>query len=500
MISETEYRELQKRVVVDWTLDQKGIAESFVVTHWDYSFLGGTSSVGDDGEWIEHLPTSAYAYDKERGKWMEYRTETGWRPATDIMSAMAQVIVEIIKLEAKRITVDDPTEVRELEKRLKLGQRWVTQSTINACLAMAAEYLGVEKWDSSSTMFGLPNGMMVAQVLNGYKHLSDSCIQDRTDYITKSMAREPAGETDLWKQFMKDVTGDDAEFAHALQTWIGASVFTGNALNKVHILYGDGGSGKSVFLRAIQYALGSYAGSIDPAIFTDRNNQHPASLLPLVSHNFVVAPELAPGSLKSSLLKFTTGDDPISLRAMRQNPTTQETRATIWFSANELPTLRLVDKSLRRRLMIWPFDHAPERENPELSKLFRTDEHQSGVVKWIVSGMESFLDLQADMMPMPLPEAVKSETETYLNLADSPGLWIDEDTMPASGKYGEKLPTSGQLFTAYGNWCKDNEISPLGKRPFVMWMARHFEGTRRNNGTVYPIVLKAAAVKGRERM
>ena len=500
MISEAEHLELIDRAVIETPLDHKGLSERFVVRHWRYDFLGGTSSVGDDGEWIDHLPTSAYAYDKERGRWMEYRTETGWTPATGIMAAMADVIEHVCTLEAMRVTIDEPTDEKQKEKVRSLRQRWVTQSTINGCLAMAAEYLGVDKWDSSPTMFGLPNGMMVAQVRNGYKHLRDSCIQDRTDYITKSMAREPASESDLWKQFMKDVTGDDAEFANALQMWVGASVFTGNALNKVHILYGDGGSGKSVFLRAIQYALGSYAGSIDPAIFTDRNNQHPASLLPLVSHNFVVAPELAPGSLKSSLLKFTTGDDPISLRAMRQNPTTQETRATIWFSANELPTLRLVDKSLRRRLMIWPFDHAPERENPELSKLFRTDEHQSGIVRWIIDGMEKCLDVQAEMMPMPIPEAVKSETETYLNLADSPGLWVDEDTMPASGKYGEKLPTSGQLFTAYGNWCKDNEISPLGKRPFVMWMARHFEGTRRSNGTVYPIVLKAAAVKGRERM
>ena len=196
----------------------------------------------------------------------------------------------------------------------------------------------------------------------------DTMQQIQSDYITKTFAREPAGETDLWKGFVRDITEGDADFAHALQTWVGASVFRGNKLNKVHVLFGDGGSGKSVFLRALQSALGDYAGSVDPTLFTDRVGQHPANLLPLIENHFVVAPELAAGSLKSDLLKTASGDDLITVRSMRQNPRTESVRASIWFSCNELPNMRVVDKSIRRRLLIWPFNHVPKRENPSFQR------------------------------------------------------------------------------------------------------------------------------------
>ena len=294
-------------------------------------------------------------------------------------------------------------------------------------------------------------------------------------------------------------SGHDTEYAYALKVWIGSSVFEGNPLNKCHILYGDGMTGKTTFLKTIQAALGDYGASVDPTIFVDRQNQHPASLLPLVDNHFVVAPELAPGSLKSSLLKTVTGDDMITVRSMRQNPRTEAVRASLWFSCNELPTLRLVDSSIRRRLLVWPFDNKPERENPELSTMLQTPEHQSGVVRWIIDGMAEYVRIRANMATMPIPEQVRSETDKYFDIADTVGLWVSEDAMPANGKHGEHLPTSTQLFNAYFEWCKDQDQKPLGKRAFSLWMARHYTGVHRANGTCYPILLRAAAVKGRGR-
>ena len=48
---------------------------------------------------------------------------------------------------------------------------------------------------------------------------------------------------------------------HALQVWTAAALLPGNPHHKAHILYGDGGTGKSVFLKTIQAAMGDYAGS-----------------------------------------------------------------------------------------------------------------------------------------------------------------------------------------------------------------------------------------------
>ena len=48
------------------------------------------------------------------------------------------------------------------------------------------------------------------------------------------------------------------------------------------------------------------------------------------------------------------------------------------FSANELPSIRMVDNAIRRRLMIWPFDHQPAKVDAQLIDQARNTRTLSG--------------------------------------------------------------------------------------------------------------------------
>ena len=134
-----------------------------------------------------------------------------------------------------------------------------------------------------------------------------------------------------------------------------------NPEHKTHILFGDGATGKSTFLKVIMHAMGDYAGTARASLFTTEGDQHSAELLPFVNKRLVVLPELPRGALRSDILKAVTGGDSISVRGMRQNPRTETSTATLFFSANEMPSIRLVDEALKRRLLVWPFDHKPTK-------------------------------------------------------------------------------------------------------------------------------------------
>ena len=78
-----------------------------------------------------------------------------------------------------------------------------------------------------------------------------------------------------------EICEGDQDLVDGLQLWVGASVYRGHPVNKFHVLYGDGpGSVKSTFVNtASMAALGDYANSADPSIFTaQRGSQHPVML------------------------------------------------------------------------------------------------------------------------------------------------------------------------------------------------------------------------------
>ena len=78
-----------------------------------------------------------------------------------------------------------------------------------------------------------------------------------------------------------------------LQTWFGLAMMSGNPHHKAHILFGDGNTGKSTFLKTVQAAMGDYAGSARASVFTSEKDSHPAELLPFIDQRLVILPELS---------------------------------------------------------------------------------------------------------------------------------------------------------------------------------------------------------------
>ena len=308
----------------------------------------------------------AFAYDSRAGHWREWQYPKGWKAKESILPEMTVIMVALCALEAYRANRDDAggmnfakaeTDYRKLRQR-HLGQ------TVDKAIKLAAAQTTIDAWNPDANTIGLPDGeclyLTPTNPTAGVHHID----QTPEDYLTRTLAAAPSRASRLWSDFLDTLTGGDVMMEHALKVWTAAALFDGNPHHKAHILYGDGNTGKSTFLKTIQAAFGDYAGSARASVFTSEKDSHPAELLPFVDKRLVVLPELPLGALRSDLLKTVTGGDSISVRGMRQNPRTETPSANLMFSCNELPSIRLVDNALKRRLMVWPFNNVPESLTP----------------------------------------------------------------------------------------------------------------------------------------
>ena len=439
-------------------LDPEGAGEAFAMLHGH----------GPDYDAYRQFP--AYAYDAKADTWHEWENVgKGWKAKRNILREMSRVVGALCALEAFRTTSGSDAAEREYPK---LRRRHIGPTTEKA-MKYAQALLTVEEWDVNDAMVGLPDG----EALDGHVLVD----QQLEDYVTKTMGAGPYGRSTEWESFLDDTTGHDSELKDALQVWLASALHPGNQHHKAHLMVGDGGTGKSTLLRTVVAAMGDYAGSARAAVFTSEKDSHPAELLPFVDKRIVVLPELPVGALRSDLLKTVTGGDSISVRGMRQNPRTERTNAAIWFTANELPSLRVVDESIRRRLMVWPLNHHASNPDVTLATRLASPQHLGAVVEWLREGLERYSEIAAEGRPMPIPKAVASATEDYLEEADVIGRWIAESLQ-------EGMETQmSVLYGSFVKWCEAQHRRPQSERTVSTYLSRRYTRRHVRKGSVYPL-------------
>ena len=242
--------------------------------------------------------------------------------------------------------------------------------------------------------------------------------------------------------------------------------------------------GRARFAKTIQAAFGDYGGSARASVFTSEKDSHPAELLPFVDFRLVVLPELPRGALRSDLLKTVTGGDAISVRAMRSNPRTAQPTATLFFTCNELPSLRLVDHAIRRRILIWSMDNQPERLDVQLGQKLASPEHLGAVAAWLHEGLRRYAELMANGQPMPIPPAVATATELYFQEADQIGAWADEELSEGAETQ------AAVLYAGFVSWCERNKRKPQSERTVTTWLSRRYARRHSKRGSFYPVYMK----------
>ena len=369
---------------------------------------------------------------------------------------------------ARELTATEPDKVRFIASKAAFAASVERFARSDPAFAVTAQ-----TWDGDPWLLGTPSGTV--DLRTGL--LSPA---DPGDGITKSAAVAPAARTDcpVWTRFLADSTGDDAELIRFLQQWCGYGLTGDTREHALVFVFGDGGNGKSVFIRAVTSIMASYAAvaSMDTFI-ASHGDRHSTDLAMLRGARLVTASETEEGrQWAESRIKQMTGGDAVSARFMRQDFFTFQPAFKLTIVGNHKPGLRSIDAAARRRFNLVPFIRTPAKVDPELSNKLQAE--APGILRWMIDGC---LDWQRNGLLRPA--SVVAATEHYFEGQDTLAAWMSEecDVEPGNKRLSQ---ASAHLFAAWQTYSKNAGEDPGTKKAFADQLTRRGMEAARGHGGI----------------
>ena len=296
------------------------------------------------------------------------------------------------------------------------------------------------EWDADPWMLNTPGGVVDLKTGRQRPH-------DRADRMTKITTATPGGDCPIWRQFLVEITGGDAELQAYMQRMAGYTLTGSTQEHALFFLYGTGANGKSVFVNTLATILGDYATNAPMDTFMEtRTDRHPTDMAGLRGARFVSAIETEQGRRwAESKVKNLTGGDKISARFMRQDFFEFFPQFKLVVAGNHKPAIRNIDEAMKRRLHLIPFTITvpPERRDKHLQQKLLAE--RDGILAWAVQGC---LDWQR-LGRLDPPQQVLEATEEYFEAEDALGRWLDERCV----REANAKSLTAELFNDWKQWA-----------------------------------------------
>lgn len=237
------------------------------------------------------------------------------------------------------------------------------------CEAMQAMLWNPRVFDCNPNVMGLPDGGVV-DLTTGKIRPAES-----TDCVTmKTLVVPEESDTPIWDSFLDDATQGNAEFKSSMLRCMGYTLAGNPREEKALLCKGTGGNGKGTMLRAILEVMGDYALGIQEDFFTrSAANRHRTELADLNRIRGIFVLDAKRGKWSSNRFNALTGNDG-TIRANRMycNAFDVNLMCVLWASVNHIPQMGN-DDSIRRRLVVWPFNNSPKNENTKLKESLQSE-------------------------------------------------------------------------------------------------------------------------------
>ncbi|MEF9387777.1 phage/plasmid primase, P4 family [Ralstonia solanacearum species complex bacterium KE056] len=393
------------------------------------------------------------------GRWLVW---DGHRWRTEDTLAATDLIRNVCRHAA--VNADNP----------KLAAKLATSGTVGGVERLARadrrHAATTSEWDADPWLLNTPGG--VVDLRTGRQR-----PPDRDDRMTKITTATPGGDCPIWRQFLAEVTGGDAELQAYLQRMAGYALTGSTQEHALFFLYGTGANGKSVFLNTLSTILGDYAANAAMDTFMEtRTDRHPTDMAGLRGARFVAAIETEQGRRwAESKVKNLTGGDKISARFMRQDFFEFFPQFKLFVAGNHKPAIRNIDEAMKRRLHLIPFTVTvpPERRDKHLQQKLLAE--RDGILAWAVQGC---LDWQR-LGRLDPPQQVLDATEEYFEAEDALGRWLDERCV----REANAKSLTAELFNDWKPWAEAaGEFAGSQKRFADLLLTRGVEKWRNTAG------------------
>lgn len=192
----------------------------------------------------------------------------------------------------------------------------------------------------------------------------------------------------IWDKFINETLDPDQIIL--VQEMAGYALINNNNAKKFFGFYGKGDSGKSVLLEAIVRMVGdAHASAIELQKLTDK--AHKFASAGLKGRLINVCGDLSSRAIEDTALikSLTSSTDKIAMEKKGKDAIYLYNTTRMYFSFNNLPSVRDKSKEFFNRFIIVPFNNVKpvEEQDTELIDKFNID----GITTWAVEGLKRLL-------------------------------------------------------------------------------------------------------------
>ena len=294
---------------------------------------------------------------------------------------------------------------------------------------------------------------------------------------------DPEATAPKWQVFLDEML-PDTEAQRVLAEALALAFLSSSVrkLEKVPVLLGPGGNGKSVVTTVYSAVLGRANVSGLSLMELTRNPNARASLQDVLMN---ISPEIG-GIADSEVFKLLASGEPVSAKILYLDVHTMEDYGRLLCNANKLPAEVENSFAFFRRFLIIPFGVTidPAKKDTNLSKKV-VETELPGVLNWILEGLARLLK-QNDFSSCA---AADQALQQYRHESNTVSLWLEDASYTVSTA-GHELPR-GTLLNEYQQFCKAEGFKAVGGKVFSQRMqAAGFDKHRKSGGYFY------SAVKG----
>lgn len=293
-------------------------------------------------------------------------------------------------------------------------------------------------------------------------------------FITSTISHkyDPNAACPLWLKTLRDWFGTDSGSIRLLQQWMGYNLITNNKLQKMMILYGVPGSGKSTVTNVLQEILGE--AKHDTLTFKDIS--YTFGMEKVVGKNMILFAEdeltkRVDAGAVLSIIKRITGGSSVGINVKHGKSYSTKLFARITYECNTLPAFADNSQALERRVMILCFNRSfKDAPNTELTE--QLIKEAPGIINWAVEGLRDLNQTNEFIIP-GISEVAKEElryiTSTLAAMGATCLCFDDPDA---------RTPTR-QLFDLHIAWCKENRDASYSRMFFGKKLIEAFPGLKK---------------------
>lgn len=329
--------------------------------------------------------------------------------------------------------------------------------------------------DLNPMLIGTPTGIVDLE--------TGEILQDNRSQIvtkkTKAVLEEDVG-CPIWDDHLERVSGGDEDMISFLNMLVAYCLTGKTNEQKLCILHGPGGSGKSTYINTVKRILGNYSSQLPVKTLSINNsNAIDDNLSRIKGARIAVTSEISKtAKLKESLVKQLTGGDDIVGRKMHKGSEEYTPTYKIIMVVNDLPEITGGDDAMDRRVLVIPFDQKLKNDKMDKDLMDKLKDEYNAIFtravklcsKWPKGGIT-------------YPDKVIKASDAYVESQDVFKLWYN--ACCSTDANNEDFASSEELLESHTTWCSDSGERNLNNTEFhnrLSSLDRARKGKKRING------------------